>query len=103
MISLKTKLTRIAKVHFNVETLETQNDDELDSHVTSVWSMRMALEDAYKLGSEDNIKGSREENLMMTDRFNKIMRQNAEKDKFIREIPGINIKDLPDELGMKDE
>jgi hypothetical protein len=46
-------LEKIAQKHFyGVETLETQNSDSLDFHDVAVWSIRSALEDAFKAGME---------------------------------------------------
>ncbi len=47
------RLEDIAKKHFHVETLETRHSDSLDFHDTSVWAMRLALEEAYLLGVTD--------------------------------------------------
>ena len=46
-------LEKIAQKHFyGVETLETQNSDSLDFHDVAVWSIRGALEDAFRAGME---------------------------------------------------
>jgi hypothetical protein len=49
---MKTKdiLTKIAKEHLRLETLETRKSDSLDFHDISVWSIKSALEAAYKAG-----------------------------------------------------
>jgi hypothetical protein len=43
-------LTEIAKKHLNLETLETQNSDNLDFHDVAVWSLKEALQEAYETG-----------------------------------------------------
>lgn len=44
-------LLRIARQHFpRLETLETQRSDSLDFHDAAVWSIRAALEAAYRAG-----------------------------------------------------
>jgi len=50
--TMKTKdiLTKIAKEHLRLETLETRKSDSLDFHDISVWSIKSALEAAYKAG-----------------------------------------------------
>lgn len=45
-------LEKIAKDHFNVETLETRKSDSLDFYDTAVWCMKSALEEAFKAGYE---------------------------------------------------
>lgn len=47
----KSKLSEIAKNGFRMQTLETQNSDQDDFHEVSVWSVKTALEDAYKAGN----------------------------------------------------
>jgi len=42
----------IAQKHFFIETLETRKLDRLDFHDVSVWSMKAALEEAFKAGQE---------------------------------------------------
>jgi PIN domain nuclease of toxin-antitoxin system len=44
---------RIADEVLNIETLETQQSDELDFHDVSVWELKRALEAAYIEGLED--------------------------------------------------
>lgn len=43
-------LAEIAKKHLNLETLETRNSDSLDFHDVAVWSLKEALQEAYKAG-----------------------------------------------------
>jgi hypothetical protein len=43
-------LTDIAKKHLNIETLETRNSDSLDFHDVAAWSLKDALQEAYKAG-----------------------------------------------------
>ncbi len=44
-------LLEIAAKHFHgIETLETQNSDQLDFHDVAVWAIRAALEEAYETG-----------------------------------------------------
>ena len=42
----------IAEKHLFIETLETRNADRLDFHEVAVWSVRDALEAAFKAGIE---------------------------------------------------
>jgi len=50
MKKLDKELTRIAKEHLDLETLETRRSDSLDFHDCSVWGIKAALEAAYKAG-----------------------------------------------------
>ncbi len=43
-------LTKIAKKHLSLETLETRNSDSLDFHDMAVWSLKEALQEAYEAG-----------------------------------------------------
>jgi hypothetical protein len=52
-------IVEIAKKYFNVETLEKRKMDRLDFHEVSVWSMKSALEAAYKAGQEQANKNSK--------------------------------------------
>lgn len=45
-------LARIAWKHLDLATLETLNSDRFDFSNQSVWSIRAALEAAYKAGQE---------------------------------------------------
>lgn len=45
-------ITCIARQHFNVDTLETRNRDDLDCYDVAVWSIRDALEAAYMAGQQ---------------------------------------------------
>ena len=40
----------LARRHFGVDVLETRNSDSLDFHQVAVWSIRAALEEAYRAG-----------------------------------------------------
>ena len=51
-MSVKAELEKIAKEYFLVETLATRNMDSLDFHEVSVWAIKGALEEAYKLGQQ---------------------------------------------------
>lgn len=50
------KILAIAKKHFSVKTLKTQNSDSLDFYDVAVWSIKTALEEAYKAGQESVLK-----------------------------------------------
>jgi len=43
-------LVAIAKEHLHIDTLETRNSDSLDFHDVAVWSVKAALEAAYRAG-----------------------------------------------------
>ena len=49
-IALDSLLTSIAKRHLRMDTLEERKSDSLDFYEVSVWSIRDALEAAYKAG-----------------------------------------------------
>jgi reverse gyrase len=51
-MTIKTELEKIAKEYFLVETLTTRNMDSLDFHEVSVWAIKGALAEAYKLGQQ---------------------------------------------------
>jgi hypothetical protein len=46
-------LEKIAQETLNIPTLETRNMDGLDFHEVSVWSLRRALMQAYRLGEKN--------------------------------------------------
>ena len=46
------KITQIAKDILNIETLEERHGDWLDFHEVSVWSLKVALNDAYEAGKK---------------------------------------------------
>ncbi|MBS0214048.1 MAG: hypothetical protein JSR26_12875 [Proteobacteria bacterium] len=48
-------LTLIAQKHLGIDTLKTRHSDRLDFHDVSVWSLRDALEAAFKAGVEVGI------------------------------------------------
>lgn len=52
MSQIETILTLIAQKHLGIETLETRRSDSLDFHDTAVWSIKDALEAAFKAGIE---------------------------------------------------
>jgi len=45
-------LNLIAQKHLEIDTLETRHSDGLDFHEVAVWTLRDALEAAYKIGLE---------------------------------------------------
>jgi hypothetical protein len=49
----------IAQKHLHIETLETRHSDRLDFHDVAVWSLRDALEAAFKAGVEVGMNVSR--------------------------------------------
>ncbi|MFI5299976.1 MAG: DUF6900 domain-containing protein [Polyangiales bacterium] len=44
-------LVEIAKQHLRIETLDARNSDSLDFHDCAVWSIRDALEAAFRAGA----------------------------------------------------
>ncbi|CAI8819371.1 DUF6900 domain-containing protein [Methylococcus capsulatus] len=52
MTPLDALLTEIAQQQLGIDTLETQNSDDLDFHDTAVWCLKAALEAAYQAGIE---------------------------------------------------
>ena len=44
---------RLAKKHFRVHSLETKGSDREDFHSVAVWSIKDALEEAYRAGLKD--------------------------------------------------
>jgi hypothetical protein len=52
MTQIDTILTLIAQKQLGIATLQTRNADRLDFHSTAVWSIRAALEEAFKAGVE---------------------------------------------------
>lgn len=59
MNHLDTRLTRIARQHLRIETLESRRRDSLDFHEVSVLELRDALEAAYRAGIEQGRKGKK--------------------------------------------
>ena len=49
-IAIDALLTSIAKKHLWIDSLEERKSDSLDFYEVSVWSIRYALEAAYKAG-----------------------------------------------------
>jgi len=49
-------LTRIAREHLRIETLETRKSGSLDFHDLAVWCLRDALEAAFNAGVEEGRK-----------------------------------------------
>jgi len=45
-------IDKIAKDILNIDTLETRNGDSLDFHEVAVWSIKEALEEAYRAGQD---------------------------------------------------
>jgi hypothetical protein len=45
-------ITKIANDVLNIDSLETQNSDDLDFHNVAVWEVKQALEKAFALGIE---------------------------------------------------
>jgi len=45
-------LEEIANDCLGIETLRTQSNDSLDFHEVSIWSLKAALEAAYRLGRD---------------------------------------------------
>ena len=48
----KNELESIAKEFMGIETLTARRSDSLDFHEVSVWSLKAALEEAYRAGQE---------------------------------------------------
>lgn len=46
----KAVVEQIAKGHLGMETLDTRNSDSKDFHELSVWDVREALLEAYRVG-----------------------------------------------------
>lgn len=59
---MDTNLTRtlehIARVHLDIETLESRKSDSLDFYDVAVWTLREALEAAYQAGRSDALKAA---------------------------------------------
>lgn len=47
------EIAEIARVHLQIDTLETRSSDGLDFHDCAVWNIRTALEAAYLAGMVD--------------------------------------------------
>ena len=47
-------LERSARRYLDIETLRPRNSDHLDFHEVSVWQLKKALEEAYRLGCADS-------------------------------------------------
>ena len=45
-------ITKIANDVLNIDSLETQNSDDLDFHNVAVWEVKQALEKEFTLGIE---------------------------------------------------
>jgi len=54
MNQMENEIEKIAQKVLNIKTLKTQNSDELDFHDISVWELKEALEEAYKMGEKSN-------------------------------------------------
>lgn len=59
MSQIDTLYTLIAQKHLRIDTLETRHSDRLDFHDVAVWSIRDALEAAFKAGVEVGMSVSR--------------------------------------------
>jgi hypothetical protein len=59
MSQIDTIFTLIAQKHLRIDTLETRHSDRLDFHDVAVWSVRDALEAAFKAGVEVGMNVSR--------------------------------------------
>jgi hypothetical protein len=59
MSQIDTIFTLIAQKHLHIDTLETRNSDRFDFHDVAVWSIRDALEAAFKAGVEVGMNVSR--------------------------------------------
>lgn len=53
---MKREIEKIAKKVLSLETLEARNRDSLDFHELSVWSIKEALEQAYKAGQLNMVR-----------------------------------------------
>ena len=62
MDDIKTEITRIARTHLGVETLETRGRDSLDFHSVSVEGIRQALLEAWMCGIQE-CEEQRQDNL----------------------------------------
>ena len=49
---MKKILEQIANEKAGIETLETKNNDSLDFHEVSVWTLKAMLEAAYQAGQQ---------------------------------------------------
>ena len=59
MNQIDTLFTLIAQKQLRIDTLETRHSDRLDFHDVAVWSIRDALEAAFKAGVEVGMNVSR--------------------------------------------
>lgn len=57
-------LSKIARQHLRLETLETRNSDSLDFSDQAVWNIKAALEHAYSAGGMVRVKFARKPNDM---------------------------------------
>jgi len=53
MKKMEKEIARIAEDILRIETLETRRSDELDFYDRAVWSIKAALEGAYRAGQKD--------------------------------------------------
>ena len=53
MKKMEKEIARIAEDILRIETLETRRSDELDFYDRAVWSIKAALEEAYRAGQKD--------------------------------------------------
>ena len=54
-------LTRIAREHLRIQTLETRKSCSLDFHDLAVWCVRDALEAAFNAGVEEGRKQAQQQ------------------------------------------
>lgn len=52
MSKLDELLDKIVQKHLGIQTLETQDSDQLDFHEVSVWALRESLIEAFSVGVE---------------------------------------------------
>ncbi len=57
--SVNVLLAAIAKEQLHIDTLETRRSDSLDFHDVAVWSVKAALEAAYRAGLDAAKGGGR--------------------------------------------
>lgn len=55
-IDLNKELTKIAKKHLYIETLEERHSDSLDFYDLAVWNIKAALKEAFELGQDIGYK-----------------------------------------------
>lgn len=58
-MDIEKEIAKIAEKHLFIETLEERKSDSLDFSEVSVWGVKAALEEAFKLGQENAQKGAK--------------------------------------------